>query len=636
MTASQAVAPSTATPVRVVTAAALSLALVFSVYASTLSADFVWDDVPLIVENPAAHQLTAAVQSLLSPFWNDDLRYEDLGYFRPLVALSYALDWQLSNGASWWFHGTNLLLHAANVFLLLLVFLRRGWSLVSALPFAALFALTARGVENVAWVSGRTDVLATVWVLLAITALERSALRFTVAFVGAALFSKEVGVAALLAMAVVTLRHVPSPRRVWVGLATVGALYLAARVASHTPAAAIHLAPVAQALTIGHGVADGAAALLSPWAYNFDYPGLLTQSTAWALLGWLLLAGLGGLLLVLLRGAALSKTLVFFGITGVVAFVLPMHLVAMPYDRTGADRFLYLPLACLVGALSHLRVGHLRTGVALVLAVVAGLSGLQTSKAARVWQSSLTLWFDTVHRGSTSETVFGNVATALSDATRCDEALPWFERAEAQAVAAAQRLGHHSETGRTRSMHGRAKCLEQMGRFSEALSVLDEVIRLRPDWKRPRYNRVLMLLRARRFDEAQVTLAALQSAYAHDTRLEALSRGLADARAQFTALETLGRAGHTPAFLDQALTATLEQNMTADALSLADEILAPASGADLPLKQRALATLVTHGPRARAAAALSAPELQALDAATRAELQTRFDARFAESLQASN
>jgi tetratricopeptide (TPR) repeat protein len=132
----------------------------------SMSGDFLWDDKYFISENSnllGDHFLQDFWRSPFGGFSGTDensLRI-DLGrqFYRPLTSLSYWLDfklWGLNPAA---FHLTNILLQVANSILLLLILLRLRMSAASALTGALLFSVFPTHFENVAWISGRTDLL---------------------------------------------------------------------------------------------------------------------------------------------------------------------------------------------------------------------------------------------------------------------------------------------------------------------------------------------------------------------------------------------------------------------------------------------------------------------------------------------
>jgi hypothetical protein len=141
----------------------------------------------------AALCLAALFPTLLSPFFGDDyfhiehaanlgdaltkgwvLPIEKVGawwtrpglsveYFRPLVVLTFAADRALYGRFAGGYHLTNLLLHLATTLLLWRIarhVLGRGFAAWAA---AALFAIHPAHTVAIGWISGRTDVLATVF-----------------------------------------------------------------------------------------------------------------------------------------------------------------------------------------------------------------------------------------------------------------------------------------------------------------------------------------------------------------------------------------------------------------------------------------------------------------------------------------
>ncbi|MCX6557042.1 MAG: glycosyltransferase family 39 protein [Candidatus Aminicenantes bacterium] len=99
-----------------------------------------------------------------------DARSQDLEkgmqYYRPLVSFSFWLDYKLWGLNAAGFHLTNMLLHSLNVLLLFLLVARCFNDWLAAFAAASLFAVFPTNFENVAWISGRTDLLALLFLLL--------------------------------------------------------------------------------------------------------------------------------------------------------------------------------------------------------------------------------------------------------------------------------------------------------------------------------------------------------------------------------------------------------------------------------------------------------------------------------------
>lgn len=126
-------------------AGALLLLAVLLVWPWSLGGPFQFDDWNVIVEQPAVHSLAS---------W-----WASMPGIRPLLKLCYALNWQLWPGAAS-FHALNVLLHAANVWLV--------WRLLAAWPqldsraawwVALIFALHPAQTEAITYISGRSMAL---------------------------------------------------------------------------------------------------------------------------------------------------------------------------------------------------------------------------------------------------------------------------------------------------------------------------------------------------------------------------------------------------------------------------------------------------------------------------------------------
>src|ERR1035441_7484979 len=95
------------------------------------------------------------------------------GNWHPLTWVSYMLDYQFFGGSPGQMHLTNLILHIANVVLVLLLFRQMTGTFWRSAFVAAFFALHPLHVESVAWVCERKDVLSTFFGLLSLGAYVR-------------------------------------------------------------------------------------------------------------------------------------------------------------------------------------------------------------------------------------------------------------------------------------------------------------------------------------------------------------------------------------------------------------------------------------------------------------------------------
>jgi tetratricopeptide (TPR) repeat protein len=99
------------------------------------------------------------------------------GNWHPLTWLSHAVDYQLFHLNPVGHHYTSLLFHTANVLLLFLLLRRATGSAWPSFTVAALFALHPINVESIAWAAERKNVLSMMFFLLALHAYDRYARR---------------------------------------------------------------------------------------------------------------------------------------------------------------------------------------------------------------------------------------------------------------------------------------------------------------------------------------------------------------------------------------------------------------------------------------------------------------------------
>lgn len=140
-----------------VIAVMIAAGLAILVYANALANGFAYDDVPVIVDNPAVSGGIHPLRIVFTPYWpGADGR--TLGLYRPLTILLFAVQWALGAGNALVFHGVSLLLHGAAtalVFLLVSRFVDQRYALAGAL----LFAVHPVHVEAVANVVGQAELL---------------------------------------------------------------------------------------------------------------------------------------------------------------------------------------------------------------------------------------------------------------------------------------------------------------------------------------------------------------------------------------------------------------------------------------------------------------------------------------------
>lgn len=147
---------------------ALTLLFILAVYFQSISHPLSRFDDPGIVN---AYGLNGTLSFL------DVISLGDRFYYRPLVNLSYWLDFQLWDMQPSAMHLENVVIHVVNALFVFLITTRLPKSSQSSLlPYcsALVFGLHPINTESINWIPGRTDVYAGLFVFIAIYCLIRS------------------------------------------------------------------------------------------------------------------------------------------------------------------------------------------------------------------------------------------------------------------------------------------------------------------------------------------------------------------------------------------------------------------------------------------------------------------------------
>ena len=145
-------------------AAIATVVVAIAAYISALQNGLVLDDRWVLLDNPLVTNISGIWRSFGAPYWP---AIQQAGQYRPLVVGSFAIDWAIAGNDPRWFHLVNVLWHAA-ASLLVWRLLTHLLSPAGALAGALLFAVHPVHVEAVANVVGRSESMATVFVISAL------------------------------------------------------------------------------------------------------------------------------------------------------------------------------------------------------------------------------------------------------------------------------------------------------------------------------------------------------------------------------------------------------------------------------------------------------------------------------------
>ncbi len=173
------------------------LTITFIIYLSTLSNGFIEkiDDQKQILENQAVKNLS--FENIKVYFSTYTLRS-----YQPLASLSFAIEYFYFKETAAVYHFTNVLLHLFCVFLVFKVLTQLFKDKKNLILFStAIFALHPLQVETVAWISSRSTLLCSLFMLLSMyhylryLKIERNKyLAYSILFFIASLFSKSTGI----------------------------------------------------------------------------------------------------------------------------------------------------------------------------------------------------------------------------------------------------------------------------------------------------------------------------------------------------------------------------------------------------------------------------------------------------------
>jgi hypothetical protein len=385
-----------------------------------------WDDQVVILNNPVIRDLS--VSNLLRFFWEIP---QDV--YKPLVLISYALEYRFFGLQPQVYHATNLLFHLLNVFLVFGLFSGLMRDRRVGFLTALLFAVHPMRVESVAWISARKDVLygffclGACWVYLGYVRTLRWRL-YGACFVLflCSLFCKPMAVSFPFLLVVFDLfcgREIS--RRM-----------LTEKIPFCIPAAVFgffHMVILSKTGTIHH-VVRGNAYLLYLTDVLVSYPlrllwpaGLCAVYPFPKYPGHVLGNGLLSspfllpVLLVLFGMAAWKSRTARFGI----GFFLVSLAPVIPYNPVGhalmADRYTYLPCLGLFVIFAEVLVsvfsrsdcgkwGKILLGVLLL--IVAGSFSVMTWQRCKVWKNGLTLWNDVIGQYPDNALAYNNRADA--------------------------------------------------------------------------------------------------------------------------------------------------------------------------------------------------------------------------------
>lgn len=409
--------------------------------------DFIRDDRYIVQENPLLQSWHSLPTLLKTGYWEGATGAEaPVQEYRPLLMVSYLLTARTMGLTPWTYHVFNILLHVANVLLIFLL-LKRRFAPPVALAAAALFAVLPVHVESISYITGRSELLVTLFILLTWLELDRARPRIWLVFTlfSGALLSKE---QAVLFPAVLVLDDwvvdkrddsPPALARRYLPLLVAAAIYMGLRAAALSrsfhgghdyftgSSYVVRVLTMARFAWLHYAIPSiTGLGLQSEFVRPFFQDSSATDVMGWlAVIGWLLLGAIASVSLLRKRAAW-----AFWMLSGFI-WLLPVSNLIIRLDTIGAERFLYLPsigLCAISAALLYRLSASRRLNAAILCVVVVWFTGL-TLRRNRVWRSMSDYYETVVRDNPLSARAFSGLGVAMIESGRAAEAETALERA---------------------------------------------------------------------------------------------------------------------------------------------------------------------------------------------------------------
>lgn len=504
----------------------------FCAFANTLGHGFVYDDTRQILGNPLIQRSELYGKALTSDVWafKGGNNIAASNYFRPTFVAWLIVNWRLFGASALGWHFGTVMLHVIVCLLLFGFLLRVGCERKTAATIAIVFAVHPVHVESVAWISGVTDPLLGVFLLIALilaqsyTAAGRTASSSTyrgtllALSVGAyllAIGSKEIALFCVPLFWFVFRNEGRENSRSSSAAIKPTLLYLAAAVAFFAIRARVLGAvtlpvedPVAAnyaILTIPKVLVFYLRQILFPFWLGPAQP--IRPVESFGMADIVLPVVISSAAIFLLWRIARRTELQTFGLALFALTLMPaLNLSSFGTEHLVHDRYLYLPLAGIliviippiVRFLADRKIPVPRTTVAVAFALIVLTVGIKTLLYNRVWSSNETLWRHAVTIDPGASHAWGHLGSSTANAS---ESLKAFERS--------LEIRHNAG-----GLLGKSRALIALGRLDEAVGTARQAIEVDPS----QVNAYTLfqayeaesfaLANLRRYDEATTSLKA--------------------------------------------------------------------------------------------------------------------------------
>jgi len=501
------------------------VALAVITYLNCLPNQFVYDDTSTIVDN----KLIKDWGNFLTLFTHDYFKLSGELTYRPIVTLSYFIDYSLWQMNPMGYHLVNMVLHTANVALVyFLVFLllhrpnenktQKSRSQISdtgvALLTSIFFAIHPIASEVVNMISYREDLIATAFLTASFVLFLLYHRKNTIPlYAGAmatyffALLSKEsafVLPALIFIYELLFRRNIFPPDRtpakivrssLFLGYIGISIIYLIIRfLILHNPGEKIVYPEgsfFVNMLTMTKVLGRYITSIFLPFNLNADYHVLYlkTPFTLSFLFPFFMLISIA---IIAIRWW--KKPVILFAILWFFISMLPVMNI-IPLANIMADRYLYLPILgfCL---LLSITVTYLRAVIRyFVIIPLIIFYIVMTVSRNNIWRDEFTLWYTSSQSPLCSFTTYNNLGTQYNKKGYPDTALKCYKKA----LQKAQEVGF---TQYATVYYNAGNAYEKKNLPNEAVAAYKKAVQLKPDYQQAHNNLGKVYFTLSQYDDA--------------------------------------------------------------------------------------------------------------------------------------
>lgn len=427
----------------------------FIIYYNALSNEFVFDDLPNIVQNPWIKQIKSLPIIFFSPLSGFDAGYAT-SYYRPLIHVLYMVTYAVVGLNPWGFHLVNILFHAGTSVLVFLLFSKLqpdsqpSSHLLSPSLFAALlFAAHPIHTEAVTWIAGVMDVSFTFFFLLSLYHYMRSEeggkYNYYLSIVSFFLSTlcKEPALTLLFILIAYDYVFKRTNFRLsryairYLPYLVVMGIYFALRInalGGFAPSKThIDLTIYQYVINIIHLFVQYIEKLILPLNLSaiYSFHPLTTVFDLTALISLVFLLGIA-----FFAYKMRKDKVIFFTLFLIVLPLLPAFAIrSIAGESVFAERYLYLPsvgyviIVALLLTRIRLSVPYQKAILAIVFFVLVASYSAGTIIRNMAWKNSYTLWTDTVQKNPDSAVAHRYLGFALYADGRIDDAIEQYKTA---------------------------------------------------------------------------------------------------------------------------------------------------------------------------------------------------------------